>query len=554
MVQTGSIPTPLVASKPPTPPTHLTILAALAEDGSISASTLCRLATLVSSGEDKTFISSVEAILPLKTISPEVFSKALHSLLVERGIDNESLNETEKINTKQPDAIAATSTSIDHADSRDEPKEIIAICIDTSGSMQTPFEVDDDIRTVDRDRLQAVKQCFYGFRDQTQAYEDSHLLGLLSFNNTVIIHTNPTKNFDVFEDVIDDMAASGSTAIYEAVVVACNKVLGPFASKYHSANLRVLVLSDGQNNSHNVNADDALRALANVGAVCDCMIIGGSSNSADDGLRRLVAASEGVCVEIAGLSDAFEALESSAMISLANRRTGEPKFNKDVFRQKMAELSSVNAVAVAPMKRGAVSKMHKNTAETTKSSVPLEIALKNPNISSSNTRVLKELQDISQSNLENFRVFPNVYESGLISMTINVVFVGQKKHIAYGGRAFLLSIEFPSDYPFKPFHLNFVTPIYHYAVKTDGSICLPILHDEWSPALSLRKVLVELDLLLHNPRSADPNCNLALRSWLSDLLRTDPDRYFNDASEHSSKNAKKASNELDAASLLRLFS
>ncbi len=258
-------------------------------------------------------MSSIEAILPLKAIAPDVFSKGLRSLLEERGLDAECLRGDEGKNAEQPagmtsanmkEPVGATSasTSTVHADG-DSVKEIIAICIDTSGSMHTPFEVDDDVRTVDRDRLQAVKQCFYGFRDQTQAAHgvDRHLLGLLSFSDTVTIHTNPTENFDVFEDVIDDMVPSGLTAIYEAIAVACNKLLRPFASLHPSAHLRVLVLSDGENNCHKVTADDALKALANVGAVCDCMIVGGSKN-ADDGLRRLVAASEGICVEISGLS------------------------------------------------------------------------------------------------------------------------------------------------------------------------------------------------------------------------------------------------------------
>jgi len=42
------------------------------------------------------------------------------------------------------------------------PHEVVVVCIDVSGSMETPFECDGDARTVDRTRLEAVKQCFYG--------------------------------------------------------------------------------------------------------------------------------------------------------------------------------------------------------------------------------------------------------------------------------------------------------------------------------------------------------------------------------------------------------
>lgn len=45
--------------------------------------------------------------------------------------------------------------------------ECVVICIDVSGSMQSPFEADNDVRTRDRTRLDGVKQMFYGFRDRT---------------------------------------------------------------------------------------------------------------------------------------------------------------------------------------------------------------------------------------------------------------------------------------------------------------------------------------------------------------------------------------------------
>jgi ubiquitin-conjugating enzyme E2 D/E len=242
------------------------------------------------------------------------------------------------------------------------------------------------------------------------------------------------------------------------------------------------------------------------------------------------------------------------MVSLAKRRMGAPDFSKEDFRKKLTALSSVKAVAAAPMTRGAVTnKCDQHSVDTIKRSVPLGIALGNPKLSCSNKRVLKELQDISRAALQNFRVYPTVDESGCMSGTASLVFLGQKDHAAYGGRAFLLRVNFPSDYPFQPPRLSFVTPIHHYAVATDGSLCLPVLRDTWSPSLSLKKVLEELDFLLHDPRHADPNCDLATRSWLSELLRTDPDRYFKDASEHSKHHAKEASRELDATSLLHLF-
>ena len=69
----------------------------------------------------------------------------------------------------------------------------------------------------------------------------------------------------------------------------------------------------------------------------------------------------------------------------------------------------------------------------------------------------------------------------------------------YDGGIFFLEINFPQDYPFKPPKVKFETKMYHCNVNDKGWICLDILKDNWSPALTVAKVLLSIGSLLNDP-------------------------------------------------------
>ena len=102
----------------------------------------------------------------------------------------------------------------------------------------------------------------------------------------------------------------------------------------------------------------------------------------------------------------------------------------------------------------------------------------------------------------------------------------------YAGGVFELSIHFPADYPFKPPKIRFKTPIYHCNISNTGGICLDILKDKWSPALTISKVLLSLSSLLTDPNPDDP-----LVPEIANLLNKNKVLHDQKATAHTLKHA-----------------
>lgn len=109
-------------------------------------------------------------------------------------------------------------------------------------------------------------------------------------------------------------------------------------------------------------------------------------------------------------------------------------------------------------------------------------------------RINRELQDISKDPPENCAAGPQ--GESLFHWKATVM---GPRDTPYEGGVFFLDVEFPAEYPAKPLKLAFKTRIWHPNIGADGEVGLEILDENWSPALTLSKVLLSVMALLADP-------------------------------------------------------
>jgi ubiquitin-protein ligase len=83
-----------------------------------------------------------------------------------------------------------------------------------------------------------------------------------------------------------------------------------------------------------------------------------------------------------------------------------------------------------------------------------------------------------------------------------------------------LYLQIPQSYPLNPPLVRFITKIYHPNVSKHGDIGLDSIHDNWSLALTISKVLISIQSLL-----TDPYTHVCMENEIGHLYRTNRTQY-----------------------------
>ena len=139
-------------------------------------------------------------------------------------------------------------------------------------------------------------------------------------------------------------------------------------------------------------------------------------------------------------------------------------------------------------------------------------------------RLKKEIKEIRENPPANCSAGP-IDDTNIFKWSATII---GPTDTPYENGVFKLLIHYPTDYPFKPPKISFVTKIYHPNISASGAICLDILKNQWSPALNTSQVLLSLCSLLDDPNPDDP-----LVVSIANLYKKNKDKYIANAREYT---------------------
>jgi ubiquitin-protein ligase len=75
---------------------------------------------------------------------------------------------------------------------------------------------------------------------------------------------------------------------------------------------------------------------------------------------------------------------------------------------------------------------------------------------------------------------------------------------AYEGCVYAISVTIPGDYPHAPPTVMFLNRCWHPNIGVNGHVCVDILKSQWSPTLTVLKLLQSVQSLLDDPDPTSP--------------------------------------------------
>jgi len=117
-----------------------------------------------------------------------------------------------------------------------------------------------------------------------------------------------------------------------------------------------------------------------------------------------------------------------------------------------------------------------------------------------------------------------------------IVLIGRilPKNAPYSQGSFQLEIKIPTDFPFKPPEVKFITQIYHPNVDKEGKICVDLLNasESWKPTTPIVDIINAVIQVIDHPK-----IDHALNADIATQYQNNFQQFTKTATEYVNKHA-----------------
>ncbi|KAH8076720.1 hypothetical protein JL721_744 [Aureococcus anophagefferens] len=382
-------------------------------------------------------------------------------------------------------------------------------------------------------RMTVTKQLFGAFLDRTQAHDLPHELALVSFDSAVTVRCELTHLYEKFRDTVNALRTDGDTACYDAIAQAVAMIVARRAAMTGPAPAaRIVVFTDGLDTSSKASVAEVAKALSDTNVVLDVLTIA-TTRSRD--LLSLAKLTGGYAVAPASLEDGLLCMQMETMLSTEKRAAVRADQDSTQPLQRRLALAATQSWDVVDSSTVPEIRQHEALGKRATSVDALFYA---PRMqakqaktakSTRSKRLMRELRMINDSPHESIDVYPCEDDLSFWKAVI------EGPDGLYAGATFLLSLEFPADYPSSAPCLRFLTEIRHVNVNRHGRVCHAILEGDYGIDVSVRDILSYVYGLL-----LCPDAETATDSNLASLYFEHPERYKQAVTVHTNRAKQKS--------------
>lgn len=398
-------------------------------------------------------------------------------------------------------------------------------------------------------RLDVLKQIFDAFLNRLLAYGFQTHVGLVTFGTTASVSQSITHAVENFRYRLNNMVAQGDTAIWDSIALASDQ-LQQYAAKYPKAKLRIICISDGEDNKSTRLVHDLASELAHAKIVVDSFCIGDANNTA---LRTLSYMTGGYKFKPATLEEAMAICEMEPVLSQLERpiaalpRSSSRHARNALYRFEKAKKSLTvdRATRDEFPPRKALPQLSESFVELINftRNAPSQVR------SDSNLRLSRihtEMRNCAALVHPHYDIYicePNfgLWKIVMQGMCGNRFLCTQMLTVTQGptestytGGTFLLYVEMGEDYPMLPPKARFVTPMLHPNINRHGRICHSILDRNWTVDTTTKDLIDTIYSLLLVPEFSDPINTVVTLNYHWDEVQ-----FKDEAQRHIQKHATK---------------